>query len=102
MYITFFSGSPCAKTVSSARNLPTFLPRPVESRNNFTSKLGFFDFAFFGKRTTLTDTLRTDEAAIQQNTLSHDSKSVQYCTVFGGGTLARSRPNSNVPPALSR
>src|SRR5260370_36745984 len=86
MYITFLAGSPCAKTVSFPGNLPTFLPRPVESRNDFTSNAEVFDFAFLGRRATatLTDTLRTDEEAIQQNSLRQDSKTVQYCTVFFG------------------
>src|SRR5580693_6958830 len=95
MYITFFAGSPCAKTVSFARNLPTFLPRPVESRNNFTSNAGVFDFAFFGRRATATlrDTLRTDEEATQQNCMRQDSKTVQYCTVFGRSARHHLSPN---------
>src|ERR1700751_1641344 len=101
MYITFFAGSPCAKTVSFARNLPTFLPKPVESRNSFTSKPGFFDFAFLGKRTTLTDTLRTDDEAIQQNSRRRDSKTVQYCTVFGRSARHDLSPNSRACTKLA-
>ena len=43
--MTCFAGSPCLMTISFARNLATFLPRPAESRNNFTSKTGIPEFA---------------------------------------------------------
>src|SRR5258707_13722920 len=46
--MTLFAGSPCAKTFSFPRNLPTFLPKPAESRNNCTSKAGLDSFAFLG------------------------------------------------------
>src|SRR6267378_2946018 len=46
--MTLFAGSSCAKTFSFPRNLPTFLPKPAESRNNCTSKAGLDSFAFLG------------------------------------------------------
>src|SRR5580698_10299217 len=58
MYITCLAGSPWAKTVSFLANLPTLLPRPVESRKRFTSKARFFDFARSGAGRSLADTLR--------------------------------------------
>src|SRR5580700_8969925 len=59
MYRTFFAGSPCAKTVSLARNLATFLPKPAESRNNFTLNTGFRESAFLLERGALAGTVRT-------------------------------------------
>src|SRR5580693_9326463 len=83
MYITFFAGSPCAKTVSLARNLPTFLPRPVESRNNFTSKAGLFEIAFRGERRTLKDSRRAAENAIRKNSTAF----VNARRTFGRGLV---------------
>jgi hypothetical protein len=59
MYMTLCAGLPCAKTVSFPRNLATLLPRPPESRNNFTSNAGIPEFAFRGERGTLAGTRRT-------------------------------------------
>src|SRR4029077_8491549 len=56
MYITCFAGSPCVKTVSFPLNLATFLPRPAESRNNFTSKTGIPEFAFLKEGVTFAST----------------------------------------------
>src|SRR5580700_7189109 len=67
MYITFLARSPCVKTVSFFRNLPTFLPKPVESRNNFTSKARFLEFAFWGRRRALPGTVRTAGDVIGNN-----------------------------------
>src|ERR1700685_1794985 len=50
MYMTCLAGSPWAKMVSFLANLPTLLPRPVESRKRFTSKTRLFDFARGGAR----------------------------------------------------
>src|SRR5271154_1966017 len=74
MYITFFAVSPCAKTISFLRNLATFLPRPVESRNNFTLKARLLDFFFLGKRRTPTDALRAAVGTIGKNIMERDSE----------------------------
>src|SRR5271157_5394538 len=72
MYMTFSAGSPWAKTVSFAGNLATFLPRPVQWRNSFTSKTGLFGFAFWGERRTLTDTRRTGRDIIFDDSTDSD------------------------------
>src|SRR5712664_3021582 len=72
MYMTFFAGSPCAKMVSSPRNLSTVLPRPAESRNNFTSKARLLKFALGGERRTLTRTRRGLADIIRQNIMKPD------------------------------
>ena len=50
MYITFFAGSPCAKTVSFARDLAIFLPKRAESRKVFTLEAEVFALAFLDER----------------------------------------------------
>src|ERR1700733_864805 len=45
MYITFVAGSPCAQTISFARNLLTSLPTPAESRNNSCRTRSFWSQA---------------------------------------------------------
>src|ERR1700676_4242871 len=67
--MTLFAGSPCAKTVSFPRNMPTFLPKPAESRNNCTSKTGLPKFAFLGERGALTDTRRTASDTMHQKSM---------------------------------
>src|ERR1700676_2571968 len=67
--MTFLAGSPCAKTVCFAANSATFLPRPAESRKNFRSNAGTLESAFLGERGTLTDTRRTAEDNIRQNSM---------------------------------
>src|SRR6266403_1109465 len=67
--MTLFAGSPCAKTFSFPRNLPTFLPKPAESRNNFTSKTGLRKFAFLGERGASTGTRRTASDTMHQNSM---------------------------------
>src|SRR5579863_1748004 len=69
MYITFFAGSPWAKTVFFPRNCSTFLPRPAESRNNFTLKAGLLVFAFLGERRTLADTRRGADDSMAKNSM---------------------------------
>src|SRR6266403_929982 len=68
MYMTSVAGSPCAKTVSFPPNLETFLPRPVESRKNFTSNTGVLEFAFLEERETGAETRRVAEGAMRHNT----------------------------------
>src|ERR1700752_2017283 len=72
MYITFFAGSPWAKTVFFPRNCSTFLPRPAESRNNFTLKAGLLVFAFLGERRTLADTRRGADDSMVKNSMEPD------------------------------
>src|SRR5580658_852774 len=84
MYITFLAGSPCAKTGSFLPYSATFLPRPVESRNNFTSKARIPGFAFLLRRGTPTDTLRPGEGIDANNSRTSIPKTVQYCTVSAG------------------
>src|SRR6202158_1459674 len=79
MYITVFAGAPCAKTVSFFRNLSTFLPRPAESRNNFTSKAGPLEFAFLGERGTLRDTRLAADDTMAQNSMEPDPAD---CTIL--------------------
>src|SRR5271156_1453933 len=74
MYITFVAVSPCPKTVSFLRNLATFLPKPVESRNSFTLKARLLDFVFLGKRGTLPDALRAAAGTIGENIMERDSE----------------------------
>src|SRR5580658_1334917 len=64
MYITCLAASPWAKIDSLRANVATFLPRPVESRNAFTSKTRLRDFVLFGGRGTLIATLRVADDAI--------------------------------------
>src|SRR5258706_14301655 len=68
MYMTSVAGSPCAKTVSFPPNLETLLPRPAESRKNFTSNTGVLEFAFLEERETGTETRRVAEDAMRHNT----------------------------------
>src|SRR5882672_5012648 len=68
MYMTSVAGSPCAKTVSFPPNLETFLPRPVESRKNFTSNTGVLECAFLEERETGAETRRVAEDAMRHNT----------------------------------
>src|ERR1700674_2333581 len=73
MYMTFFAGSPCEKTVSFPRNLSTVLRRPAESRNNCASKAVLPEFNFWGERGTLTDTRRAAEETMGQTSMKADS-----------------------------
>src|ERR1700720_2224609 len=79
MYMTVFAGAPCAKTVSFFRNLSTFLPRPAESRNNFTSKAGFLEFALLGERGTLRDARLGADDTMRQNSMEPDPAD---CTIL--------------------
>src|ERR1700682_360198 len=79
MYMTVFAGAPCAKTVSFFRNLSTFLPRPAESRNNFTSKAGPFECAFLGERGTLRDTRLGADDTMAQNSMEPNAAD---CTIL--------------------
>src|SRR5882724_11726366 len=79
MYMTVFAGSPCPKTVSFPRNSATFLRRPAESRNIFTSNAGIFVFAFFRERRTGTDERRAAEDTMRQNSMESDSV---HCTIL--------------------
>src|SRR3984885_954276 len=56
--MTFVAGAPCAKTISFARNVLTFLPRPAESRNNFTSNAEILKIVSLGERRVFTDLRR--------------------------------------------
>ena len=58
--------------------LAYLLPRPAESRNNFTSKAGLLEFAFWGERWALTDTR------------------LAAALIIGKSTIARIRGLSNV------
>src|ERR1700683_1262919 len=69
MYITLLAASPCAKTVSFLSNLPTFLPRPVESRNDFTSNAELLEFVFRGERGVLAATRVLAEDCMPQNSI---------------------------------
>lgn len=62
--MTFFPGSPCAKTVSFLRNLATFLPKPAESRNDCTSKARLRKFAFVEERRVWADARRTEDTML--------------------------------------
>src|SRR6267143_784368 len=79
MYMTVLAGAPCAKTVSFFRNLPTFLPRPAESRNNFTSKAGLLEIALLGERGTLRDIRLGADDAMGQNSMEPDPAD---CTIL--------------------
>src|SRR6266403_3506228 len=81
MYMTVFAGAPCAKTVSFFRNSSTFLPRPAESRNNFTSKAGFLEFALLGERGTLRDTRLGADDTMGQNSMEPDAAD---CSILYG------------------
>src|SRR5271154_7218201 len=83
MYITCLAGSPWAKMISFLANLPTFLPRPVESRKRFASKARFFDFARLRRRRGLADTVRRAADFIIKNNRGRVRESVQNCTVAG-------------------
>src|SRR5580658_2304251 len=80
MYITCLAGSPWAKTVSFLSNVPTFLPKPVESRNCFTSKPRLLRVARFRRRGALIETLRLTGATIGDNSMAPFRESVQNCT----------------------
>src|SRR5580693_3447440 len=80
MYITCLAGSPWAKTVSFLSNVPTFLPKPVERRNCFTSKTRLLRVVRFAGRGALIDTLRLAEGTINKNNMATFRKSVQNCT----------------------
>src|SRR6266849_7022814 len=71
MYMTFVAGSPCAKTVSFARNLFTFLPRPAESRNSCTSNAGLLRFAWGEERRAFSSTRLAAEDTMVQNSMKH-------------------------------
>src|SRR5437773_10150640 len=75
MYMTFFAGLPCAKMISFPRNLPTFLPRPVESSNDFTSKTALSDLVFLGERG-LTDLRRTAEDMLGETSTNSGACSI--------------------------
>src|SRR4029077_11071227 len=91
MYMTFFAGSPCAKTVSFPRYLPTFLPRPVESRNNLTSNAGPPKLTFLRERRRLTGLRRTTKDMLNQNSMDSAgcSKPVQYLVLNIGQSMPR-------------
>src|ERR1700682_570911 len=89
MYITVFAGAPCAKTVSFFRNLSTFLPRPAESRNNFTSKAGPLEFAFLGERGTLRDTRLAADDTMAQNSMEPDPAD---CTILNSPGRSAQHP----------
>lgn len=78
MYMTFLAGSPCEKTVSFALNLATVLPRPAESRNDFTSNAGL-DLAFLGEQRTLMDTPRAGDGNMQDNSIEPD---LEDCSIL--------------------
>src|SRR5580692_2230052 len=77
MYITCLAASPWAKIDSLRANLATFLPRPVESRNAFTSKTRLRELALFGGRETLIDTARLADDTIGKNSMGPIGESVQ-------------------------
>src|ERR1700683_3516024 len=86
MYMTCLAGSPWAKMVSFLANLPTLLPRPVESRKRFTSKTRLFDFARGGAWRSLVETLRLAGGTMLNISRAGICESVQNCTVWGGCT----------------
>ena len=51
--------------VSSLENWAILLPRPVEPRNNCTSKAGLLDFAFLGGGRTLMYASRVEEDMVK-------------------------------------
>src|SRR5712664_2260257 len=99
MYMTFFAGSPCAKMVSSPRNLSTVLPRPAESRNNFTSKARLLKFALGGERRALTETRRGAEDSMSQNSMEPDFAD---CSILHSPcrTTQRPWPEAELQPVL--
>src|ERR1700719_2329826 len=110
MYMTLCAGSPCAKTVSFPRNFPTFLPRPTESRNNFTSNKGLLKLAFLRERRRLTGLRRITVDMLNQNSMDFGwlfktcpILAVQYWTLRPPRVLilARSEDHSNAIPSGS-
>src|SRR4030095_2437101 len=89
MYMTFFAGSPCEKTVSFPSNLSTFLPRPAESRSEFTSNAGTLRFAFLWERRGLTGLRRTTEGTIAQISMDSAACSILDRLRTGCGQAAR-------------
>src|ERR1700687_2346711 len=87
MYMTFVAGSPCTKTVSLARNLFTFLPRPAESRNNCTSKRAVLELALGGRRRTFPGTRLAAEDNIPQASMKRAHLSNSGQSVPHGATL---------------
>src|SRR5271154_2907872 len=90
--MTCSAGSPWAKTGSFLSNLATLLPRPVESRNCFTSKARFFEFARRGTRRTLTDTLRLAGDTIAKNNMRRARRICSKLhSLYGGAQKLRLR-----------
>src|SRR5271156_2714598 len=85
MYITCLAESPWAKMAAFRSNLATFRPRPVESRNAFTSKTRLRAFALFGGRGTLIDTLRVAEEAIDKNNMGRRRRICSKLNSLAGG-----------------
>src|SRR6476660_6445055 len=84
--MTLFAGSPCAKMVSRAANLPTVLPRPVESRNNFALNAVLSKCAFLGERRPWADTRRTWVDTMRQNNMV---RRFAACSILHSTGLAR-------------
>src|ERR1700720_2906712 len=87
MYMTFVAGSPCTKTVSLARNLFTFLPRPVESRNSCTSKRAVLELALGGRRRTFSGTRRAAEDTMLQTIMKRAKCPIMDSQCHPGATL---------------
>src|SRR5579859_271759 len=89
--MTLFAGSPCAKIVSFAAYLPTVLPRPVESRNNFASNALLPKCAFLGERRAWADTRRAELDTMRQNTIERSSA---CCSILHSTTSPAQPPRA--------
>src|ERR1700731_3811314 len=96
--MTLFAGSPCAKTFSFPRNLPTFLPKPAESRNNCTSKAGIDNFAFLEEQGAFMDTRRTARDTMRENSTGNDPAD---CTILNSTCRFAQGPYSDAELQLT-
>jgi len=92
MYMTFLAGPPCEKTVSFLRKSTTFLPRPVESRNRFTSNWGLLELVFLRELRALTGLRLTSEDTIFQNSVDFLAGSILDSLCRGGAAKERQFP----------
>src|ERR1700691_3808704 len=90
--MTFVARSPCAKTISLARNLLTFLPRPAESRNDFTSKVEPFETFSWGERRAFADLRRVGGVGIGQTNTETTTCSMLCRLPYTTQLIAIARP----------
>src|ERR1700728_3848782 len=100
--MTFVARSPCAKTISLARNLLTFLPRPAESRNDFTSKVEPFETFSWGERRAFADLRRVGGVGIGQTNTETTTCSMLCRLPYTKHLIAIARPCCHcfAPPAI--